>query len=340
MDELELVGRFGEVEALPAEAIERAERILRAAMAVDADPTPLTPRRRRRMRPRRLLTSAATATILIATATAIVIASTGQNASPTHRGAIARRIGRTTTSADIRARVVDALSANTNTILLVQSMMTTPGLATTEGPAWYYPWNGQPGLVREAGSSWNVGDPASKQEWDLSFTMPRGDSSQAGCKPTTMPRGWLGWLVIRSPIKARGITIYFSNDTWQPTVVSCFPVAPGLDAPSVGAASNIQTMVADGLLRVVGHPALHGQPTIELRLFPHGVLTLRLWVSASTYLPVQAVATGPTGDPNPGKTWTEVDQYAFLNPTAANLAHLRISVPPGFTKAPSSSAQG
>lgn len=99
-------------------------------------------------------------------------------------------------------------------------------------------------------------------------------------------------------------------------------------------------MIADGLLREVGHQTVNGQPAIEFRSVTHGILTLALWVNASTYLPLRAVTTGPTGDPNPGKTWTEVDQYTFLSPTPANLAHLRITIPPGFSKAPPSSAQG
>jgi hypothetical protein len=42
------------------------------------------------------------------------------------------------------------------------------------------------------------------------------------------------------------------------------------------------------------------------------------------------VTTGPTGDANSGKTFTTVDQYSFLSPTQANLANLRVTVPPGF----------
>jgi hypothetical protein len=94
--------------------------------------------------------------------------------------------------------------------------------------------------------------------------------------------------------------------------------------------SNIKTLVADGLVHVVGYPNLNGEQTVELNSNTPGVTTLDLWVSARTYLPLQSVTTGPTGDPNPGKTWTEVDQYSFLSPTQANLANLQVTVPPGF----------
>jgi hypothetical protein len=344
VDEMELIGRFGEVEPLPAEVVERAEDILRAAIASDAGHTRLAPRTGRSSRSRRSLTGIAAAAAVIAIAVVVVLTSTGQSASPAHLRTRGGHPARTVTPGGDRARVVDALSADTNTVLLVQSVMTTPGEATITGRAWYYPWDGQPGVVRQAGTSWVDGDPASKLEWDQSFTIPAGDSSRASCQPTLMPGGR---LVMRSPIKATGITIDFSNDTWQPTVSRCFPLAPGLDAPAGlpspsgrGPVSDIRTMISDGLLQVVGHRTLNGQPTIEFASTTHGILTLRLWVNASTYLPVQSVMTGPTGDPNPGKTWTEVDGYTFLSPRRSNLAHLRVGVPPGFTRAPPSSAQG
>ncbi|WP_300614368.1 hypothetical protein [Trebonia sp.] len=358
VDEMELVGRFGDVEPLPAEALDRAEQTLRAAMAVAERPRPSTPGRSRGPRRGRLPASAAAATVLI-TAAALVLTSTGHSAGPAHRDAVGGRPGRPPTSADIRAHVVDALAASANTVLLVQSATTTPGEATITSQAWYYPWDGQPGVVRDAGSSWIDGQPASKILWDQSFTIPAGDDSESSCQVTVTP---LRSIPGRSDVKATtakvpavtapavtatGVTIDFSSETWQPTVTSCFPLAPGLDAPAGlpspsggGPVSDIRTMISDGLLRVVGHQTLNGQQTIEFQSTTGGILTLRLWVNASTYLPVRSVTTGPTGDPNPGRTWTETEQYAFLSPTQANLARLRVSVPPGFTEASSSPAQG
>jgi hypothetical protein len=344
MDEMELVGRLGEVEALPAGAVEHAERVLRAAMRAAETSAPPTPGTRRRRSSRRLLIGMAAATVVVAAAGSVVLVHGGQGANPPGRGAAASRPGPASVPTDVRARVLDALSADTNTVLFVQEMMTTPGEATITSQAWYYPWNGRPGVVRNAGSSWVDGDPAGKVEWDQTFTIPAGDSADPGCKWAALPGRR---VVMRSPVKATGITVDFSNDTWQPTEQSCVEFAPGLDAPAglsapsgSGPVFDIRTMIEDGLLRVVGHQTINGQPVIGFRSVTHGILTLALWVDASTYLPVQAVTTGPTGDPNPGKTWTEFGHYEFLSPTPAILAHLRVIIPRGFTKAPPSSAQG
>jgi hypothetical protein len=54
--------------------------------------------------------------------------------------------------------------------------------------------------------------------------------------------------------------------------------------------------------------------------------TTTWWVDPVSYLPVRIV-TADQGITN------QVD-YAFLPPTPANIASLRVTVPPGFTKTP------
>jgi hypothetical protein len=75
---------------------------------------------------------------------------------------------------------------------------------------------------------------------------------------------------------------------------------------------------------------------VELKTHTLGASTLDLWVNATSYLPVQSVTTRLTGDPDPGKTSTTVDQYSFLNPTQRNLAKLQVTAPPGFKEIVSS----
>jgi hypothetical protein len=226
----------------------------------------------------------------------------------------------------IRARLVEALTGEKDMIFYTQSSTEVPGQPASNGEEWDYPWSAQPGqLVRQAGTD-SVGGTV-QNRWSLIFTAPAG-----GATNNTGPITGLG---ATCNVSGQRIDVYLTNQTWQSSEQSCVALDPGLDTafldPRTGQLiSNIKTLVADGLLQVLGYPTEHGQPTVELKTGTHGVTTLDLWVNANTYLPVQSVTTGPTGDANSGQTFTTVDQYSFLSPTQANLANLRVTVPPGF----------
>jgi hypothetical protein len=86
IDEMELVERFGEVDPLPIEALDRAEAVLRAAMTETLPPvlSPVTGRGHRRRPNRRSLASiAAVAAAVACAAGGLVIAGSGSTGSPT-----------------------------------------------------------------------------------------------------------------------------------------------------------------------------------------------------------------------------------------------------------------
>jgi hypothetical protein len=230
----------------------------------------------------------------------------------------------------IRARVVDALSGGSDTILYTRSSIDVPGQPTRKNQEWDYPWDGQPGkTVQEAGSS-SIGG-TTQNEWSLSFTIPPAST-------TTSPDSG-----VACNVSAQRIDVSFTDQTWQSSQQSCVASTPGLnttlafvDPKTHQDTSNIKTLVAQGLLQVAGYPTLSGEPTVELKSNTQGASTLDLWVSANTYLPLQSVTTGPTGDPNPGQTESTVDQYSFLDPTPANRANLQVTVPSGFREVVSS----
>ena len=187
----------------------------------------------------------------------------------------------------IRARVVDALSGGSDTILYTRSSIDVPGQPTRTNQEWDYPWGGQAGqTVRETGSS-SVGADL-QSEWSLSFTIPpaattTGPDSGDACN-----------------VAAQRIDVSFTDQTWQSSQQSCVNLTPGLnttlgfvDPKTHQDISNIKTLVAQGLLQVAGYPTLSGEPTIELKSNTQGVSTLDLWVSANTYLPVQSVTIRP-----------------------------------------------
>ncbi len=101
----------------------------------------------------------------------------------------------------------------------------------------------------------------------------------------------------------------------------------GLDA------AGIRAEIADGQFTVVGPAEVHGQKAVELKInvpanheAPPHVTAARLWVNATTYLPVRQYVRMSTGEQN-------VTDYTFLPPTAANLAKLRPDIPAGYTRA-------
>lgn len=225
------------------------------------------------------------------------------------------------------ARLVDALSGAQDTIFYTHSSTEIAGQPASDGEEWDYPWNGQPGqVVRQAGLRSVAA--AVQDRWSLTFTVPTGGASNNGDPAIS--------LGASCNVSGQRIDVDFTNQTWQSSVQSCVRLAPGLDTvgfidPATGQLiSNIKTLVADRLLQVVGYPAVDGQPTVELKTHTLGVTTLHLWVNASTYLPVQSVTTNPSVQPNSAKLSTTIDQYSFLSSTPANLANLRVTVPPGF----------
>ncbi|MDX6393045.1 MAG: hypothetical protein QOJ73_4108 [Streptosporangiaceae bacterium] len=78
---------------------------------------------------------------------------------------------------------------------------------------------------------------------------------------------------------------------------------------------------------------LHGQKAVELEInvppsneAPPHVTAARLWVDATTYLPMRQYVRMSNGEQN-------VTDCTFLPPTAANLAKLRPEIPAGYTRA-------
>jgi hypothetical protein len=91
----------------------------------------------------------------------------------------------------------------------------------------------------------------------------------------------------------------------------------------------IRSELADGKFRLIETQTSGGQRLLELRGTDSnaGVAAhyraLTIWVNAATYLPVRSVAAGLGSRPL-------VSEFAWLAPTAANLALLKPTIPAGF----------
>jgi hypothetical protein len=98
-------------------------------------------------------------------------------------------------------------------------------------------------------------------------------------------------------------------------------------------AAAIRAEIANGQFVVVGSTELHGQRAVELKInvppnneAPPHVTAERMWVNATTYLPMRESTRWSNGQQS-------VADYVFLPPTPENLAKLRPVIPAGYTQA-------
>ena len=105
-------------------------------------------------------------------------------------------------------------------------------------------------------------------------------------------------------------------------------------------AAGIRTEIANGQFTVIGRTVLHGQQAIELKInvppsseAPPHVTAERMWVNATTYLPMRDYTRWSNGQQS-------VFEYVFLPPTPENLAKLRPVIPAGYTRASCAQATG
>jgi hypothetical protein len=95
-------------------------------------------------------------------------------------------------------------------------------------------------------------------------------------------------------------------------------------------AADLARGIAKGYWQVVRRTQLEGQPAIELSETGRGPdlwapLPTLLWVNARTHLPIRMVN-------GVGHAQVSTNDWAFLRPTPANLALLRVPIPPGYPR--------
>jgi len=104
-------------------------------------------------------------------------------------------------------------------------------------------------------------------------------------------------------------------------------VMPYIDHTPSPRGSDLARQIARGEWRIVGHTRLRGQRAIKLAQTHSGTIQghpVFLWVSTATYLPLRMISV--TGK------FTEADNWYYLPPSKANLAHLHVPIPPGYPR--------
>jgi hypothetical protein len=212
----------------------------------------------------------------------------------------------------LRTRLLAAIDTASGDILYTHGGP-APGGGTWQSPA--YPQPGQTVHVRTLGLG---SDGTVFKDGEMSFTMP-SKNEPASSYTSDLDQGG---LQLSGTIMAVNHVRHVWGE-WHAT----FILGSALDA------AGIRAEIAHGQFKVVGPAELHGQKAVELEInvppnneAPPHVTAARLWVDATTYLPMRQYVRMSNGEQN-------VTDDSFLPPTAANLAKLRPEIPAGYTRA-------
>jgi hypothetical protein len=211
----------------------------------------------------------------------------------------------------LRTRLLAAIDTASGDILYAHGGP-APGGGTWQSPA--YPQPGQKVHIRILGLG--SGGVIFK-DGEYSFTMPSGNP--ANNFTSNLDQGGL-------QLSGTVMDVNHFRHLWGEWH-SKFILGFTLDA------AGIRAEIANGQFKVLGSTELHGQRAVELKInvppnneAPPHVTTARLWVDATTYLPLQQFLRMSNGEQN-------ITDYTFLPPTAENLAKLRPEIPAGYTRA-------
>lgn len=103
-------------------------------------------------------------------------------------------------------------------------------------------------------------------------------------------------------------------------------VMPYLDYTPTPRGSDLARQIVAGQWRITGHTRLRGQRAIKLVQTRSGTYQghpVFLWVSTASYLPLRMIW---------GQADSETDNWYYLRPSKANLARLRVPIPPGYPR--------
>jgi outer membrane lipoprotein-sorting protein len=166
---------------------------------------------------------------------------------------------------------------------------------------WSYPIQPQAGQQVHVRSVLVPSNPADKSDTEYIYTEPSGAKAAL-------------------PTKTEIIFVQYGNRTWSDTTAL---VATQTPAASL---QELREVIATGDF-TARKTKLNGQTVLELTShYNHAGKHSEqiVWVDPVTYLPVRTLSDGDG-------TKIQVD-YGFLPPTPANMAELKATIPPGFTR--------
>lgn len=216
-------------------------------------------------------------------------------------------------------------AASDDLVYFTQTGFTRGHLAEAE-QSWNWPAIPSPGQVEYVRETWSQ--------------IPRGASRATAPVKLTEDNGYT--TIVPHPSRydqkenARLITVCYAGTGQTGCGFAGFETRPGTWSKHTGLmwylnyapsprGADLARQIARGQWRIVGHTHLRGQRAIKLISTRSGPVqgTVFLWVSTATYLPLRMAA--------PGK-FTGADNWYYLLPSEANLAHLRVPIPRGYPR--------
>ena len=169
---------------------------------------------------------------------------------------------------------------------------------------WSYPIQPQAGQRVQIRSVLVPSNPKDKSDAEWIYTEP------SGAKATL-------------PTKTEIIYVQYGNRTWSDTTALVATQSPAASL------QELRESIATGDFSAPRKTKLNGKTVLEQTAHYKDAGTeteQTVWIDPATYLPVQTLSDG-------GGIKFQVD-YGFLPPTPANMAELKATIPPGFTRTP------
>lgn len=236
--------------------------------------------------------------------------------------------GRHPSSASLAKAMLTAFNASADTLVRVTMTGVTAGHLIQIDQSWSWPAVPSPGQVEYVR--------------DVFSQIPPGASKTTGSVKLTEVDGY-ATIVPRPSIyeqneRARLIVVCYAGTGQTGCGWGKFNTPAGTWSQHTGVmqysdytpdprGAELAQQIAQGQWRIVGQTRLRGQQAIKLAETPSGHDEPRpvfLWVSTTTYLPLRMV-WGPA-------TSYAISTWDYLPPTKANLARLRVSIPPGYPR--------
>jgi outer membrane lipoprotein-sorting protein len=260
---------------------------------------------RRALPPARVIATGITVAALAVTAGAVVALSATGTPSARPQPAAAHAGTAVATPKELRNAILTAFNGVGGDVFHIGITEIYPGKESQWNGVqqdWSYPIQPQAGQKVHIRSVLVPSNPNDKSDTEYIYTEP------SGAKATL-------------PAKTEIIFVQYGNRTWSDTTAL---VASQTPAASL---QELRESIATGDFTAARKTQLNGQTVLELTSHYKDAgeeSEQTVWVDPATYLPVQTLSDG-------GGVKIQVD-YGFLPPTPANMAELKATIPPGFTR--------
>jgi outer membrane lipoprotein-sorting protein len=259
---------------------------------------------RRALPPARVIATGISVAALAGTAGVVVALSATGTPSARPQPALAHAGTAVTTPGELRNAILTAFNGVGGDVFYAKITEIYPGKDSQWNGVqrdWSYPIQPQADQKVHIRSVLVPSNPNDKSDTEYIYTEP------SGAKATL-------------PTKTEIIFVQYGNRTWSDTTAL---VASQTPAASL---QELRESIATGDF-TARKTKLNGKPVLELTShYNHAGKKSEqiVWVDPATYLPVQTLSDG-------GGVKVQVD-YGFLPPTPANMAELKATIPPGFTR--------